>query len=137
MNKQPLTAEQLATLEKVRQIFSDWRKTRTSRRMPGHLWQAAANLYHNRGMSINRIARSLRLNHSALKAKIIDMPADTVEPPVEDPAPMFIEVPPAPALSDCVIEMENPSGAKMRMCFRGRADPAMLSLGRYFLAGAS
>ena len=86
-------------------------------------------------MSINRIARDLRLNHSALKAKIIDMPADAVEPPVEDVSPLFIEVPPAPALSDCVIEMENPSGAKMRMCFRGRADPALFSLGRYFLAG--
>ena len=135
MNKQPLTSEQSAALEEVRQIFSDWRKTRTSRRIPDHLWQSAANLYHTQGMSINRIARGLRLNYSTLKTKIIGMPVDTVEPPVEDLSPLFIEVPPAPALSDCVIEIENPSGAKMRMCFRGRADPAMLSLGRYFLAG--
>ncbi len=27
--------------------------------------------------------------------------------------------------SDCVIEMEKQSGVKMRMCFRGRADPAV------------
>jgi len=135
MNKQPLTSEQSSALEKVRQIFSDWRKTRTSRRIPDHLWQTAANLYHTLGVSINRIARGLRLNHSALKTKIIDIPNDTVEPPVEDLSPLFIEVPPAPALSDCVIEIENPSGAKMRMRFAGMADPAVISLGKYFLAG--
>lgn len=132
MNKQPLTSEQSAALEKARQLFAHWRKTRTSRRIPDHLWQAAADLYHIRGMSINRIARGLRLNHSTLKAKISDI--DAVEPPVEDASPLFIEVPPAPVLSDCVLEMENQTGVKMRMCFRGRSDPAVLALGRYFLA---
>jgi hypothetical protein len=135
MNKQPLTSEQSAALEKARQLFANWRKARTSRRIPDHLWQAAVDLYHIRGMSINRIARGLKLNHSTLKAKISDMPADAVEPPVEDASPLFIEVPPALALSDCVLEMENQTGVKMRMCFRGRADPAVLDLGRYFLAG--
>ena len=137
MNKQPLIGKQTASLEKVRQLFSDWRKARTSRRIPDHLWQAAANLYHTQEMSINRIARGLRLNHSALKTKMIDVSAEAVEPPVEDVSPLFIEVPPAQILSDCVIEMENSSGAKMRMCYRGLADPAMLDLGRYFLAGVS
>ena len=136
MNKQPLTSEQLATLEKVRQIFSDWRKTRTSRRIPDHLWQAAVNLYHTQGMSINRIARGLRLNYSTLKTKIIDMPLAAIDPPEEDASSVFIEVAAPQGYSDCVIEIENSSGAKMRMCFTGRADPEVISLGRYFLAGS-
>jgi len=120
MNKRPLTTEQSAALEKVCHLFADWRKAKTIReRIPDHLWQAAADLYHTRGMSINRITRELRLNHSALKAKILDMPPAAI----------------APVCSDCVIEMENQTGVKMRMCFRGRADPEVLGLGRYFLAG--
>jgi hypothetical protein len=38
-------------------------------------------------------------------------------------------------LKGLVIEMENQTGIRMRMCLRGRADPAVLDLGRYFLAG--
>jgi len=136
MNKQPLTTEQSAALEKTRHLFADWRKTKTARaRIPDLLWQAAADLYHTRGMGINLIAMGLRLNHSTLKAKILDMPPAAIEPAVEDASPLFIEVAAPPICSDCVIEMENQTGVKMRMCFRGRADPAVLGLGRYFLAG--
>jgi hypothetical protein len=136
MNKRPPTTEQAAALEKVCHLFADWRKAKTIReRIPDHLWQAAADLYHTRGMSINRIARGLRLNHSALKAKIYDMPPAAIEPPAEDASPLFIELAAPPVCSDCVIEMENQTGVKMRMCFRGKADPEVLGLGRYFLAG--
>ncbi len=86
-------------------------------------------------MTINRIARGLNLNHSALKAKILDMPPAAIDPPEEDASSLFIEVAGPQGYSDCVIEMENQTGIKMRMCLRGRADPAVLDLGRYFLAG--
>jgi hypothetical protein len=136
MNKRPLTTEQAAALEKVCHLFADWRKAKTIReRIPDHLWQVAADLYYTRGMSINRIARALRLNHSALKAKIYDMPPAAIDPPAKDASPLFIEVAAPQGYSDCVIEMENQTGVKMRMCLRGRADPAVLDLGRYFLAG--
>jgi len=136
MNKRPLTTEQAAALEKVCHLFADWRKAKTVReRIPDHLWQAAADLYHTRGMSINRIARELRLNHSSLKAKIYDMPPVAIDPSAKDASPLFIEVASQQGYSDCVIEMENQTGIKMRLCFRGRADPAVLDLGRYFLAG--
>lgn len=136
MNKQPLTTDQTSALEKAQILFMDWRKTKTARaRIPGRLWRTAVNLYHTGEISINRIARALRLNHSTLKAKILDMPAAAIELPADDAASMFIEVAPPPVCTDCIIEMENQTGVKMRMCFTGRADPAVISLGRYFLAG--
>lgn len=144
MNKQPLTSEQAAALEKAWQLFEDWRKSKTGRpRIPKNLWQTAANLYHRHGMSINRIARRLSLNYSTLKAKTFENPpplaviesSDDHSPSIDASSPMFIELAPLSAHSDCVIEMENRSGAKMRVCFRGRADPGVLDLGRYFLAG--
>jgi hypothetical protein len=60
MNKQPLSTEQSAALMKARQLFTDWRKSKTGRaRIPEGLWQTAVDLYHSHGMSINRIARGL------------------------------------------------------------------------------
>jgi hypothetical protein len=138
MNKQqPLTTEQSAALQKAQLLFANWRKNKTGRpRIPDNLWQAAADLYHTRGMSINRIARGLRLNHTTLKEKIGDRTYPTaIDPPADDESTMFIEVAPPPECSDCVVEMENQTGVKMRMCLRGRADPAVISLGKFLLAG--
>lgn len=137
MNKQPLTTEQSAALEKAQLLFANWRKSKTGRpRIPDNLWQTAADLYHIQGVSINKIARGLRLNYTALKEKIVDMPPAAIDLPADDESPMFIEVASLPECSNCVIEIENQTGIKMRICFNGRADPAVISLGRYLLAGA-
>lgn len=135
MNRQSLTEEQSASLENVRQLFENWRKNKIGRpRIPDDLWQAAADLYQTQGLAINKIAHSLRLNHTALKEKICTHSA-AIDPPADNDSPMFIEVSPPPECSDCVIEMENQAGVKMRMCFRGRADPEVISLGKYLLVG--
>ena len=137
MKKQLLTVEQSTALERVQQLFADWRTNRTGRsRIPDNLWQAATDLYHIQGMSINKIAHSLRLNHTALKEKIYDAThCAAVDSPADDGTPLFIEVAPPPEDTSSVIEMENQAGFKMRMCFRGLADPAVISLGKYLLAG--
>lgn len=137
MNNQPLTNEQSAALEKAQQLFSNWRNSKTGRpRISDNLWQTAADLYHIQGMSINKIARGLGLNYTVLKEKIIDMPSAEIDLPADDESPMFIEMVSLPESSNCVIEIENQTGIKMRICFNGRADPAVISLGRYLLAGA-
>jgi hypothetical protein len=132
MNKTKLTKRQRTALEEARELFSAWRETRAGRtRIPDDLWKATADLFHTWGISVNTIARSLRLNYSTLKTKIIDKPRAAIKP--IDAASMFIELAPPQVCTDNVIEMENQSGLKMRMCFRGRADPAVISLARYFL----
>jgi hypothetical protein len=136
MNKQPLTTEQTFAVQKVQMLFIDWRKTKAVRdRIPDRLWQAAADLYHTLGVSINRIALALRLNYSTLKSKILDIPVAAIDSSADDAPDMFIELAPGPVCTDCIIEMENKTGVKMRMRFAGRADPAVISLGKYFLAG--
>lgn len=136
MNKQPLNAEQSAALQKAQQLFANWRESKTGRpRIPDNLWQAATDLHHIQGMTINKIARGLRLNHTALKEKVFDMRPAELGLSAREESPMFIEVAPPPECSDCVIEMESQTGVKMRICFRGRADPTVISLGKYMLAG--
>jgi hypothetical protein len=130
-----LTNEQSAAMERAKQLFSDWRNIKSGReRIPNSLWNAAADLFHTWGLGINKIANSLRLNYTALKTKINETPSVEVKA-IDDTesTPTFIEVESPHLSSDCIIEMEKQSGLKMRMCFRGRADPAVISLGRYFL----
>ncbi len=135
MNKTKLTGEQDAALEKVAQQFAVWRETRTKReRIPDSLWSGAVELFHCYGLSINKIARTLRLNYTDLKLHITETPP-VVMKPIEDESATFVELAPPLVTTDCVIELEKPSGAKLRMCFRGRADPVAIDLGRYFLEG--
>jgi len=135
MNKIKLTSAQCAALEDVKQNFATWRKTKSGRApIPASLWSAAVHLFHSFGLSVNIIARSLRLNHATLKIRISENSPVAINP-VENDSATFIEIEPPQVCSDCVIEMENQSGVKMRMCFTGRVDPAAIDLGRYFIEG--
>lgn len=88
-----------------------WRRARPGRgAMPSDLWEDAARLAQIHG--INPIARALRLDYHALKRHM--QAAQRLEG-VSRPA--FVEVslsPPLPA-SDCVVELERPDGARMRV----------------------
>ena len=135
MNKTKLTGNQYSALEKVEQQFASWRETRTKIGcIPDSLWSAAVNLFHSYNLSINKIARTLRLNYTDLKLHIAASPPVAIQP-IEDEPATFVELEPPFVATDYVIEMEKPSGVKLRMSFRGRADPAAIDLGRYFLEG--
>ena len=121
-------------LESVQYQFEKWRETRKKRRepIPENLWAAATGLCNH--YSINQISKALHLNHTDLKNRI------TGQKPVPKKkklsSPFFVELDwedhfPA---SECVIEMENASGSKMRMSFKGRADLDLLELAKAFWA---
>ncbi|MBU2454607.1 MAG: hypothetical protein KJ668_14970, partial [Proteobacteria bacterium] len=104
--------------EEVKQQFSTWRKDRTRRTpIPGGMWEAAINLFRVEGYSINKISKALHLNYSDLKRRI----AAHSKPIIKDDQTFeFIKLDYSQSVfpSECVIEMEDRSGAKMKMCFR-------------------
>jgi len=122
MSKIKPTAEQISELDNVKQQFAQWRSTKTKReRIPDHLWHAGAALVHAGGCTLNEIAKELRLNHSDFKKRVYGQPSKDIFP-VPSQLPTFIELESPSSFPECVIEMENSSGTKMRMCFRGNAD---------------
>ena len=135
MNNTELTPAQQAALEEVKTQFAVWREKKSGKALiPESLWTIAAGLFHCAGLSVSSIARSLRLNYTALKSRISCPPPFAI--PEQDAAPTaatFIEMNASSCLSDCVIEMEGRSGSKMRLCFRGKVDPLLVDLGRFFL----
>jgi len=119
-------------LESVRYQFEKWRETRKSTRepIPENLWAEAISLCNQ--YSINQVSRVLHLSYTTLKKRI----------PGRKPVPkkkklssqFFVELDCRGSFpgSECVIEMENAYGSKMRMSFKGRADLDLLELSRIF-----
>jgi hypothetical protein len=121
------------TLEVVRHQFEAWRKRRRCRgRIPEALWEAAVGLC--REHSFCEVSRSLRLNYNGLKnrtPKARDMGLAVGKRSDLGFVKLDLGAPIVP--SECLVEMEAPNGAKMRMFFRGvLRDFDPVELGRAF-----
>lgn len=120
------------TLKELSERIETWRQTRKKRRpMPEPLWQAAASL--SKKLSIQQVSKALRLNYGALKKRVHPVKKDLCAGK-QAPA-TFIELglsQQAAPISECIVEMHDSCGAKMRMHFRGKTDLDLLELGKAF-----
>ena len=122
-------------LAQLKGRFDQWRAGRSvGQRIPPLLWDGAASAAAEHGAY--RVARELNLDYAVLKRRAAaaagDAPASTLA------TPRFVELlMPAPAMTpqrtsqaQCVVEMANARGAKMRVELSGDALaglPAMCS----------
>ncbi len=119
------------TLEVVRNQFEIWRKRRRQRsRIPEALWQAAAELCKE--YPVYEVSRSLRLNYNGLRHRIPEAAPERSRAVGQGPDIGFVRLDlGAPITSpECLVEMEAPNGARMRMTFKGvlgDVDPGELS----------
>ena len=121
---------QRPSLSEVKEQFKTWRKTRKSPRpIPKKLWAAAVSLTAKH--SISQIAKELVLDYSTLKKRAAVKkktgsasmsPADFIEVNLQPPA----------TVAECIVEMQDTAGAKMRMHFRGKRDFDLLALAKAF-----
>jgi hypothetical protein len=118
------------TISQVKDQFKIWRRTRKRPRpIPEKLWAAAVSLTANH--SISQISKELVVDYTALKKRAAIKnkdsaasmsPADFIEVNLEPPA----------AVSECMVEMQDILGAKMRMHFSGKTDFDLLELAKAF-----
>ena len=120
-----------ARLEGLRRRFERWRRTRKVRtRIPEPLWASAAKLAGTYG--IHRTAKVLRLDYYALKKRIEGASAGTAS---RLPAgATFVELSPPvwPGSGECTLELEDASGAKLRVHLKGFEAPDLAALSRSF-----
>jgi len=119
-------------LESVQYQFERWRETRKNPRepIPENLWVAAARLQGQ--YSVSQISKVLRLNHTDLKNRIYGQKPGSRKKKLLSSSFIELDWKPCFPASECVIEMENAYGSKMRMSFKGRADLDLLELGKAF-----
>lgn len=138
MSSAPPSPTAVSALEEVQQQFKIWRETKTGReRIPDSLWQAAAEVFHNGEHSLHKISKTLHLNHTSLREHVEQHLPSSIESepeavPEHSPAFIAFELDPPISVSECVIEMEDTTGAKMRMCLRGKTDPNILGICKSF-----
>jgi hypothetical protein len=117
-----------ARLEKARDRFEAWRKSRKKRSaIPEKLWRLAGSLAQDFG--VHPVSKALRLNYERLQARV-GASAVRARGPRKRRSP-FVELPTdSPVFSPpCVVELEKPSGAKMRISLQsaGAVDVATLT----------
>ncbi len=126
-NSQLLTPE----IQSVRRRFERWRRNKKHRSpIPEELWASAANLASGYGLA--KTARSLRLNYYSLKERIKTGRQKGCRERNADPA--FVELIPQPtaAISECTMELEDRSGARMRIHVKGATTPNLTDLSDRF-----
>ena len=136
-----------ARLEAVRRRFEAWRKKRQGRaRIPERLWKSAVKVAATYGLC--RTARTLGLDYNALKqhvesAGLNNSPAgpttprqknparsaSTAKKSAQNPAMTFVELTTLerPGSPECIVELENPCGAKMRVHAKGNQIPDVVT----------
>ena len=124
-------------LERARQRFERWRRTREGHpRIPESLWAVAVKAARRFG--VHPTSRALRLDYVVLKRRV---GSDTAGPtsPRKAPAPSFVELLPVGKgpRPECVVELEDPTGARMRIELNGIAPSDLAALTRSLWAGGS
>jgi hypothetical protein len=128
-------------MERVRRRFQQWRATRNGARsrIPQSLWASAVKMAQRYGVC--RTATTLRLDYYSLKRRVESQPPAKRRSPTAaassgaeaSVAPGFLELPAPPwSGGECLVELEEPGGAKMRVHLKGFAPPDLAMLSQSF-----
>ena len=120
-------------LDAVRRRFERWRRTRKVRSpIPEPLWISAVRMADMYGL--HRTAKTLRVNYYSLKKRAQREATVAAGMPEKDPATTFVELAPPVEAGSCewTLELEAPSGAKMRVHLKGGVAPDLPALSRSF-----
>lgn len=124
-----------ATIARAQESFQRWRATRSSRgeRIPDTLWALAMKAARQHG--IWRAARALGLDSGALKRRM-DTGGGGSRPRmkrVREPRFVEIRAPAAGGERECFVEVEDATGARLRVRLRGVDGGAIGAMARAFL----
>ena len=148
-----------ARLEGLQRRLEHWRRTREGHsRIPETLWASAVKAAGKYGL--NPTARALRLDYYALKKRIeaagsrrvsggkvashpiADRQTVSADGPLTSIVPVkgrqavatFVELasPASGGSPECILELEDPGGAKMRVHLKGVETPDLAALSRSF-----
>lgn len=113
--------------------FAEWRRNRViGARIPKALWASSVRLAGQFGIS--RTATCLKLDYYELKKHLESAAPSAMKTSVARQTPAFVEWPASslPTPAECVIELENAEGSKMRIQLKGSHAPDIVALSRTF-----
>lgn len=115
-------------LSEVRSQFERWRRNRTrGTRIPAALWQAAVEAAGECGVS--KTAQELSLDYYGLKERL---ESASTTPAMAAKGRGFVEIPLPSTAPECVLELEDGQGARLRVELKGAAPTELETLARAF-----
>jgi hypothetical protein len=116
--------------------FEAWRSRRAERLIPPELWQRATELARRHG--VHATAGALRLNYYSLRRRVDEGGRGGSIRGHRDlrghaPTPTFVEIGPTPTSSECVVEIEDAQGTKLRVHLKGVGARDLAMLARSFV----
>ena len=120
-----------AQLEALRRRFKQWRRARRiGSRIPEPLWSAAVKLAEAHG--IHPTAKALGVDYYSLKRRLDEKSVSRSRGAAPAGGAAFVELPVAArtGISECILELEDIEGAKMRIQLRGIEAHDLAALGR-------
>ena len=120
-------------LEGIQRHIERWRQTcKVRSRIPDSLWAAAVRMA--RAYGVNRTARALRLDYYGLKKRVERQAVAAVHAREAKGSARFVELAPfsSAGCCECLLELENVGGAKMRIQLKGIAMPDLAALSQSF-----
>lgn len=115
--------------QRVRQRLEYWRRTHWSpARIPKDLWDQAVEISKERGVSST--SRALGLSYQSLKKRAEE--ASSMESGAKGGGTNFFELAPLPSIvgQECLIELEDGRGTRMKIQIKGVQSPDLVSLTR-------
>ena len=122
-----------ARLEGARRRFERWRRTRKiGTRVPESLWASAVKIAGTCGIS--RTSRVLGVDYDSLKERVAKQAGASADVSELGSKPTFVELAaPAQTVSgECILELEDAAGAKMRVHLKGFEAPDLAALTQSF-----
>jgi hypothetical protein len=115
----------------LRRRFERWRRTRKiGSRIPETLWAAAVKLAKAHG--IHRTAKALGVDYYCLKKRLEEKPASRSRLAAPANGAKFVELSAAArtGIPECILELEDVEGAKMRIEVKGIEADDLAALSR-------
>ena len=126
-----------ARIARAQESFERWRSTRSSpsERIPEKLWALAVKAARQHG--IWHAAQALRLDSAALKRRMPAAAGDPAPRLKEVPEASFVEIraPGGGGQGECILELEDPRGARLRLRLPELDSAAIGAVARGFLQG--
>jgi hypothetical protein len=118
-------------IDQVKKRFDGWRQShRRGQRLPEALWMAAVDLASVHG--VERIARELQVDCDRLAKRLPGVMKVREETHRAESGFIELLTPKVVGMSECVVELSNTRGAKMRVQFSGGDMAGMVGLMQAF-----